>query len=48
LAPGTDPKTITYIVDKNWNPSHLIFGANEIAALTFYGVEVQKLKSKKQ
>jgi hypothetical protein len=48
LAPGTDPKTITYIVDKNWNPNHLIYGANEIAALTFYGVEVQKMKSKKQ
>jgi hypothetical protein len=47
LAPGTDPKTITYIVDKNWNPNHLIYGANDIAALTFYGVQVQKMEIKK-
>jgi len=35
LASATAAKTITYLVDKKWDPKNLLYGQNGIAALTF-------------
>jgi hypothetical protein len=39
-APST-AKKITYLKEMAWNPNELIFGANDIAALTFCAVPLE-------
>ena len=41
LAAAGSAKSITYLVDKKWNPKVLLYGQNGIAALTFAGVEIK-------
>jgi hypothetical protein len=40
LAATTTAKTITYLVDKKWDPKNLLYGQNGIAALTFCEVPI--------
>ena len=41
LSAPSAAQTITYVVDKKWDPSHLLFGQNGIAALTFFEVPIR-------
>jgi len=47
LAAPSTAKSITYVVDKKWDPKTLLFGRNGIAALTFCGVPVLPAKPAK-
>jgi hypothetical protein len=44
LAGPADAKTITYLVDKNWDIKNLLYGLNGIAALTFCEVPLEPAK----
>ena len=41
LAAAADAKTITYLVDRKWDPKNLLYGQNGIAALTFCEVPIE-------
>jgi hypothetical protein len=41
LVASADAKTITYLVDRKWNPKNLLYGQNGIAALTFCEVPIE-------
>ena len=41
LAAPSTAKTITYLVDKHWDIKNLLYGQNNIAALTFCGVVIE-------
>ena len=41
LAASADAKTVTYLVDRKWNPQNLLYGQNGIAALTFCEVPIE-------
>jgi hypothetical protein len=41
LTAPADAKTITYLVDRKWNPNNLLYGQNGIAALTFCEVPIE-------
>ena len=45
LAAPATAKTITYLIDKKWNPKTLLYGRNGIAALTFCEAPVSLAKS---
>ena len=40
LAAPATAKTITYVMDKHWDPKTILYGKNGIAALTFCEVEI--------
>lgn len=40
LSSSADAKTVTYLVDRKWNPKNLLYGKNGIAALTFCEVPI--------
>jgi len=44
LAATADAKTITYLVDRSWDPKNLLYGKNGIAALTFCEVPIEPAK----
>ena len=44
LATPGEATALTYIHDRKWNPSSLLFGENGIAALTFCNVPIQNPK----
>ncbi|MEI6236286.1 MAG: DUF2341 domain-containing protein [Planctomycetota bacterium] len=44
LAASCESKTVTYIVDRKWDRTHLLFGKNGIAALTFCDVPIDSMK----
>jgi hypothetical protein len=44
LAAAATAKTITYLVDRTWDPKNLLYGKNGIAALTFCEVPLQPAK----
>jgi hypothetical protein len=41
LAAPSTAKTITYLVDKHWDIKNILYGQNNIAALTFCGVVIE-------
>ena len=40
VAPGCDATTITYLVDRQWQPQRVLRGTNGIAALSFHAVAI--------
>ncbi len=44
LAAPAAARTITYLVDKKWDPKNLLYGQNGIAALTFFEVPIEPAK----
>jgi hypothetical protein len=44
LAATATAKTVTYLVDKRWDPKTLLYGTNGIAALTFCEVPLEPAK----
>ena len=40
LAATSTAKTITYLIDRKWDPKSLLYGQNGIAALTFCEVPI--------
>lgn len=44
LAATNTAKTITYLVDRKWDPKNLLYGKNGIAALTFCEVPIETAK----
>ncbi len=43
VAPGCDAATITFVVDRQWNPKHVLRGTSGIAALSFAEVPINPL-----
>ena len=41
LAATAAAKTITYLVDRKWDPKNLLYGTNGIAALTFFEAAIE-------
>jgi hypothetical protein len=41
LAAPSNAKTITDLIDENWDPKFLVFGQNGIAAFTFCEVPIE-------
>lgn len=41
LSAPTTARQLTYLDSKSWNPTHLLYGANGIAALTFCEVPIE-------
>ena len=44
LTTATAGNTITYLMDKEWDPANLLYGQNGIAALTFCEVPISPAK----
>jgi hypothetical protein len=40
LAKPSDAKSISYLLDKRWKSDNLLFGKNQVAALTFFEVPI--------
>ena len=45
LAATDTANTITYLIDRRWDPKNLLYGQNGIAALTFSEVPIEPAKT---
>jgi hypothetical protein len=43
LVKPSNAKSISYLLDKRWNPDNLLLGKNQLAALTFFEVPIKPL-----